>query len=67
MNTGRMIKVTFRNEITKEFPIGTSLNIISKSFQNYFSFPIPPDEMYQNYNTNTHICQIFNPILSNNQ
>lgn len=40
MNTGRMIKVNFRNEITKEFPSGTSLEIISKSFQNYFSFPI---------------------------
>lgn len=40
MNTGRMIKVNFRNEIMKEFPSGTSLEVIGKSFQNYFSFPI---------------------------
>ena len=40
MNTGRMIKVSFKNDITKEFPSGTSLEVISKSFQNHFSFPI---------------------------
>ena len=40
MNTGRMIKVNYNNEISKEFPSGTSLEIISKSFQNYYSFPI---------------------------
>lgn len=40
MNTGRMIRVNYNNEFSKEFPSGTSLEIISKSFQNYYSFPI---------------------------
>ncbi|MEG0826333.1 MAG: nucleoside kinase [Bacilli bacterium] len=40
MNNGRMIKVNFKNNITKEFPIGTTLEVISKSFKNFFSFPI---------------------------
>lgn len=40
MNTGRMIKVSFKNDIIKEFPSGTSIEVISKSFQNHFSFPI---------------------------
>lgn len=41
MNNGvRMIKVNFRDLITKEFPMGVSLKEVSESFQNYFSFPI---------------------------
>ncbi|HPF82818.1 MAG TPA: nucleoside kinase [Bacilli bacterium] len=36
----RMVKVVFRNKVTKEFPAGTSLNEIKHSFQRYFNFPI---------------------------
>jgi len=39
-STNRMIKVNFRNIITKEFPAGISLKEVSQSFQNYFAFPI---------------------------
>lgn len=39
-NTNRMIKVNFRNIITKEFPAGITLKEISQNFQNYFTFPI---------------------------
>ena len=35
MNTGRMIRVNYNNEFSKEFPSGTSLEIISKSFSNF--------------------------------
>lgn len=36
----KMIKVNFRNITTKEFPEGTTLLDVSKSFSNYFNFPI---------------------------
>ena len=39
-STNRMIKVNFRNIITKEFPAGITLKEVSQSFQNYFTFPI---------------------------
>ncbi len=36
----KMVTVTFRNTVTKEFPINTTLLEVSKSFQKYFNFPI---------------------------
>ncbi len=34
------IKVNFRDLVTMEFPVDTTLKEISKNFQNYFEFPI---------------------------
>lgn len=39
MNNGRIVKVNFKN-ISKEFFTGTTLEVVSQSFQNNFSFPI---------------------------
>lgn len=36
----RMVKVTYNGNITKEFPVGTSLNEIKQSFQKYYNYPI---------------------------
>ena len=36
----RTVKVTFRENITKEFPAGTTLNEIKQSFQRYYNYPI---------------------------
>ena len=40
MDNGRLIKVNFRDILTKEFPVGTTLEIVSKSFKHYFAYPI---------------------------
>lgn len=36
----KMVKVNFRNIITKEFPINTTLLEVSKYFSKYFNYPI---------------------------
>lgn len=36
----KLIKVTFRDKETKEFPINTTLYEISRSFQKYYNYPI---------------------------
>lgn len=36
----KLIKVTFRDKVTKEFISGTSLNEVKHSFQKYFNYPI---------------------------
>ncbi len=36
----KKISITFRDKITKEFPVNTTLLEISKNFQKYFNFPI---------------------------
>ena len=36
----RMVKVVYKDNIIKEFPVGTSLAVIKKSFQKYYNYPI---------------------------
>ena len=36
----RMVKVTYKDQITKDFPAGTTLKEISHSFQKYYNYPI---------------------------
>lgn len=36
----KLVKVNFRNIITKEFPVNTTFYDISKSFKTYFNYPI---------------------------
>ena len=36
----KMVKVTYNKLEVKEFPIGTTLKQISKSFENYFDYDI---------------------------
>lgn len=36
----RMVKVVYKDNIIKEFPIGTSLAIMKKTFQKYYNYPI---------------------------
>ena len=36
----RMIKITYKDQITKDFPSGTSLKEIASSFQKYYNYPI---------------------------
>lgn len=59
---GKMIKVNFRNIIAKEFPIGTTLEEISKKFQSYFSFPIliakVDNDLYELSDTVSKKCDI---------
>jgi len=37
---GKMIKVEYRGQVTKEFEENTPLSVVAKSFQNYYDFPI---------------------------
>ena len=36
----RMVKVVYKDNITKEFPVGTSLSDMKRSFQKYYNYPI---------------------------
>ena len=34
----RMVKVVYKDNVIKEFPVGTSLATIKKSFQRYYNY-----------------------------
>ena len=36
----KMVKVTFRGKVTKEFPTDATLAEVARSFQKYFNYPI---------------------------
>lgn len=39
-NMDKMVKVQFRNQVIKEFPLHTPLKEVANSFQNYYDYPI---------------------------
>ncbi|MGE5456382.1 MAG: nucleoside kinase [Ignavibacteriales bacterium] len=44
----KMVKINFRDIITKEYPIGTTLKEISRDFKKYFNYPILVAKMDNN-------------------
>lgn len=44
----KMVKINFRDIITKEYPIGTTLKEISRDFKKYFNYPIMVAKMDNN-------------------